>query len=154
MADFQTSAVNFISGSGNTDSIGPRPDVSLFNTAADGTSQTYVYVMHPCYDRSDELCPDKSEDRFPRYRNQIGMLRKTLMSTFPGLPRERIIEYYYRVSTTKPPKDPYPDNFSGRALFEFDPQGISGGNGQPDWRLLYEATSRNGSSIMGQLDLS
>ena len=148
---FRNEILNFINGA-STRAVGGPPDPDLFNTAADGVSQTWVYIMHPCYDEGAP-CPERSSDRQPRYEVRINMMIDAIQNRIPGLARDHIITYYYRPDRTKELLG-CTEAYQCRALFQFDPAGIDGGDGRPDWRLMYEGAVITGRPMMGDLDVS
>lgn len=149
---FQNEIIDFISG-GETQATGDAPDPSLFNTAADGTSQTWVYIMHPCYDVG-RPCPARSSDRTARYPDELQRMVSAIRERIPGLAMNHIIAYYYRPFRGGAKDIDYTEAFQGRALFQFDPTGIDGVDDRPDWRLLYEGAVISGRPVMGDLDVS
>lgn len=153
---FQNEILNFISGSGSTTAVGGAPDPNLFNTTADGASQTRVYIMHPCDDRIKSVggCPDETSQRHPRYEDRLELMVQAIENRIPGLTRDQIIYYYYRPDRRDDVDVVYTTDFEGRALFQFDPQGIEGVDERPDWRLTYEAAIMTGRETMGDLDVT
>ncbi|KAJ8120462.1 hypothetical protein ONZ43_g2834 [Nemania bipapillata] len=134
---FQQNCLNFITGQGaKWKTKGDSLDPSLF-TGDNGPA--VAFIMTPRPDQNDPT-PQNPNPPVPgpneqMYEAQITQLSQTIQSLIPGL---NIINYNY-IALNPRNQD---QDWQGKALFEYDPD--ADGNSNPNFRLWYEQTMRNG----------
>ncbi|KAH8167162.1 hypothetical protein CIB48_g1052 [Xylaria polymorpha] len=134
---FQQNCLNLITGQGTKWRCrGDGLDPSLF-TGNNGPA--VAFIMTPRPDQDDPTAqnpnpPVPGPDE-QMYGMQIGQLSQTLRSLIPDL---TIINYNYIAQNV--PNQRY--LWQGKALFEYDPD--ADGDSNPNFRLWYEQTMRNG----------